>query len=410
MTFLSFGSNTKNSTTPRKLNIRQDLPPSWLMYEPVISQLTSTVSMSCGLTVGWNMAPPPPGPTTVNPPGRSLPPPTAKTAHTRHTRRNTIAYFPLLSFCFLRLSFWQKPRRLSTIPSRPGPGPDGASSGFQVQRASGVFVINLAKNRLGQPYPVDPPAPLRGNGRRRVVKILIFAFKKPVVDLIQCVAEDLLRRIRSVRHGIGSKQYAVLIPVKKLPRSPRLTAELADSGSQFDAGVRKTVETVADVCQILGVVPHMQQDEVRLRMARENPVSGLQELGVAREVLAVKRPVRVIVQFFESFVEPVGGQKERFGIGNMDRHGHVQGSAGFPHRIEAAVIDLHQRALGDSLAQIKAERLQHLQTARPGCFRASDCVGLDFFIPGTGALVPKRFGERHKPVCVGLFESFDRLA
>src|SRR5215467_16345517 len=66
------------------------------------------------------MAPPPPGPTTVNPPGRSLPPPTAKTAHTRHTRRNTIAYFPLLSFCFLRLSFWQKPRRLSTFPSKPG--------------------------------------------------------------------------------------------------------------------------------------------------------------------------------------------------------------------------------------------------------------------------------------------------
>ena len=36
-----------------------------------MSQAMSTVLVSCGLMVGWNIAPPPPGPMTRKSPGRS---------------------------------------------------------------------------------------------------------------------------------------------------------------------------------------------------------------------------------------------------------------------------------------------------------------------------------------------------
>src|SRR6185312_5796337 len=95
------GSKTKNRTTPRKLNIRHDCPPSCVIYEPVMSQEIRTVLGSCGLTVGLNIAPPPPGPTTWKSPGRA-----AKAAPTRRKKQRRwramfrIRYFRLLSFVF----------------------------------------------------------------------------------------------------------------------------------------------------------------------------------------------------------------------------------------------------------------------------------------------------------------------
>src|SRR5256885_13597038 len=49
-----------------------------------MSQLTRAVLGSCGLMVGWNMAPPPPGPTTRKLPGR-------ESAHTAAAKRSTVA-------------------------------------------------------------------------------------------------------------------------------------------------------------------------------------------------------------------------------------------------------------------------------------------------------------------------------
>src|SRR3981081_1059601 len=65
----SFGSKAKDFTVPRRLNIRQDCPASWVIYAPVMSQAIRTVLVSCGLTVGKNCAPPPPGPITRKSPG-----------------------------------------------------------------------------------------------------------------------------------------------------------------------------------------------------------------------------------------------------------------------------------------------------------------------------------------------------
>src|SRR5215467_8045604 len=90
-----------------------------------MSQLTRTVSMSWGLTVGWNIAPPPPGPTIRKLPGRSSAPvaETARIAYRRNERIITLFYFRLLSLRFdaflcvrklglcqrLRLGFRQAP-------------------------------------------------------------------------------------------------------------------------------------------------------------------------------------------------------------------------------------------------------------------------------------------------------------
>src|SRR5205807_9060711 len=86
-------------------NIRQDLPPSWVIYAPVMSQLTRTVSRSWGLTEGWNMAPPPPGPIILKLPGRGASPsPLARRRNPKNALRKQSIH-PLLCLLFLALSF-----------------------------------------------------------------------------------------------------------------------------------------------------------------------------------------------------------------------------------------------------------------------------------------------------------------
>jgi hypothetical protein len=58
----------------------------------------------------------------------------------------------------------------------------------------------------------------------------------------------------------------------------------------------------------------------------------------------------VIVQFLEALVEAIDGQKESFGIGNVDRHRNTQRPARFPHGIEAFVVHFHKRPSRDFLA------------------------------------------------------------
>src|ERR1051326_4984168 len=99
------------------------------------------------------------------------------------------------------------------------------------KQACGILAVYLAQNALRQPDSVNSPSPLRGNRRRRVVEILILGFQKAVINLIQGIDKNLLRRIRSVRHRVCSKKNPILISVKKLSRHPRLSAEFTDPGS-----------------------------------------------------------------------------------------------------------------------------------------------------------------------------------
>src|SRR6266850_5469901 len=71
-----------------------------------MSQLSNTVFGSCGLMVGWNIAPPPPGPMIWKLPGRGvLPLKEKRIANVSRTKNSTIRCFPLLSLSFLRFLF-----------------------------------------------------------------------------------------------------------------------------------------------------------------------------------------------------------------------------------------------------------------------------------------------------------------
>src|SRR6185369_7154294 len=160
---------------------------------------------------------------------------------------------------------------------------------------------------------VNAPTTLRRNGRRRVIEILVFSFKKAVVDLVKFVAENLLRRLIAVRRGVRCEEYSVLILVKKLSRHTRLAAEFTNACCDVNVHVWITIETLGDVGQVLRV-GRVKGDEVSLRMSLYDTVSRLLQLRVAGKVLAVERPVGMRAQLFISFVETVRGQEKRFGI------------------------------------------------------------------------------------------------
>src|SRR6266404_9978540 len=69
-----------------------------------MSQLTRAVLGSWGLIVGWNIAPPPPGPTTLKSPGREPLAPNRKAKRVTW-RKKANAYFPLLSLSLFRFLF-----------------------------------------------------------------------------------------------------------------------------------------------------------------------------------------------------------------------------------------------------------------------------------------------------------------
>ena len=71
-----------------------------------MSQLTRTVLGSCGLIVGWNIAPPPPGPMILKSPGRESPPAASNRTVRATRRRKKIIYFlSLLSLPLFRFLF-----------------------------------------------------------------------------------------------------------------------------------------------------------------------------------------------------------------------------------------------------------------------------------------------------------------
>src|ERR1017187_9934226 len=50
------------------------------------------------------------------------------------------------------------------------------------------------------------------------------------------------------------------------------------------------------------------------------------------------------VKLLPTLVETVDGKKERLGVGDVDRHRHLQGSRRLPHRIEPRIVDPPQLA------------------------------------------------------------------
>src|SRR6266478_572367 len=123
-----------------------------------MSQLTSAIFGSWGLIVGWNIAPPPPGPITLKSPGRGSLPPSRRANKAIRRKKETNVFFPLLSLLLFRLSFCQNCFALSILLSRHSSSP--RSSFPELQQPTCIFKVDLLEYSIRQPKAVNPPAPL----------------------------------------------------------------------------------------------------------------------------------------------------------------------------------------------------------------------------------------------------------
>ena len=131
---------------------------------------------------------------------------------------------------------------------------------------------------------------------------------------------------------------------KNLREASGLAAQLADARPELDRHVREAVEGLAHEAEVLGVVADVEGEELRLRVAGVDAVAGGQDLREAREVLAVERPVGMEAELVVALVEAVDGQEERLRVGDVDEDRQLGRGAGLPHRVEARIVDLDQRA------------------------------------------------------------------
>ena len=115
--------------------------------------------------------------------------------------------------------------------------------------------------------------------------------------------------------------------------------------ADIDADVRKAIEHAGDVGEILGMVPDVERHPPRPRVTREQSIARLDDRREAGKVAAVERPVGMVRQLLVALVEPIDRREERLRIGDVDGHRQLQRGAGLPHRIEARVVDGHQRAV-----------------------------------------------------------------
>jgi hypothetical protein len=94
----------------------------------------------------------------------------------------------------------------------------------------------------------------------------------------------------------------------------------------------------------------------------------------------------------------------------MDRDGEAEGTGGFPHRIEARVVDLHERAVLARrvlVTQEQTEGLEDLDAHRTGGLRLREFVCLPLRVIGALHLRPGRLGEREEAAGVRLVEAGD---
>src|SRR5882724_11568115 len=136
-----------------------------------------------------------------------------------------------------------------------------------------------------------------------------------------------------MRSCIGGEKNPVLIFVEELTRSARLATEFSDARCEIDEHVWIAVEILRDILQIFREVAYVQDNKLRLRVPGDDTVPRREQLVVAGKVSAMERPVRMIVEFFVTFVEAVGWQEECNRIRNMNRHRKIQLAARIPHGI-----------------------------------------------------------------------------
>ena len=113
-----------------------------------------------------------------------------------------------------------------------------------------------------------------------------------------------------MRGRVGGEQNPVLIFIKELARGPRLAPEFSDARREIDEHVRIAVEILRHVLQIFREVSYVEHHKLRLRMPSDDAVASRNQLVITGEVAAMERPVRMIIQFLVTFVEPIRGRKE----------------------------------------------------------------------------------------------------
>src|ERR1035438_1551361 len=86
-----------------------------------------------------------------------------------------------------------------------------SSSDLHSQLTSGILEIHFAKNRLWQIDAVNAPAPLRRDFCRSIVEVLVVSLQESIVDFVQLIVEYLLRKLVTVRSGVGAEQDTILI-------------------------------------------------------------------------------------------------------------------------------------------------------------------------------------------------------
>ena len=93
----------------------------------------------------------------------------------------------------------------------------------------------------------------------------------------------------------------------------------------------------------------------------------------------------------------------------MDGDGHATAARLLPHRVKAPVINLEERPLPHALAQVKPERLCHLQTVRADLPRATNLLGLKRRVIGLRDARVPRLSEDEKALRVGRPQLADGL-
>src|SRR6267143_3258144 len=173
--------------------------------------------------------------------------------------------------------------------------------------------------------------------------------------------------------------------------------------------IGEAVHAFADERKVLGVIAHVEHNELGPGVAGQNVVPCLQQLSVTWKIAAVKGPIWMIIQFLEALIETIGRKEESLRIRNVNRHRHAKRSACFPHGIETWIVNFYQWALRDSLTQIKTQRLKNFQSARACLVCPNNLIGLELAISRLICAFPPRFRERYESFWMGLLKLPNRF-
>ncbi len=74
----------------------------------------------------------------------------------------------------------------------------------------------------------------------------------------------------------------------------------------------------------------------------EHAVALRQQFFLGGELRPVKAPIRMLRQFFITFIGVVDGMEKCFRVAGMDRYRNPQPTALLPYRVEARIVDRDQ--------------------------------------------------------------------